>query len=59
MNGDAATAEKYRKHADDIRLMADRTTDADTRKLLLSVAAIYERLAAMIGGIAYIAANSN
>ena len=59
MERDTATAKKYRKRADDIRLIAGLAAEAETKRLLLSVANIYERLASMVGGIAYAASNSN
>lgn len=39
------TAAEYRERAERVRRLADMTLDGDTRRLLLEIAASYERLA--------------
>ncbi len=45
MIGDTRTAPNYRLHAEELRTIAESMADTNTRKVLLSIAEEYERLA--------------
>jgi hypothetical protein len=52
VDGDSDKAKEYRERAEQIRLMAKRMLDAESKNLLLLVAENYERLAATMENIA-------
>jgi len=45
MIGETRTAANYRLHAEELRTIAEGMADTNTRKVLLSIAEEYERLA--------------
>jgi len=48
MDGDASSAKRYRARAAEVRGAAEKMTSLETREMLLSIAANYERLASRI-----------
>jgi len=50
MNGDVEKAKRYREHAGEIRKIADELSDRNTQRILISLAAEYERLALLLDG---------
>ena len=50
MIGDTRTASNYRLHAEELRTIAEGMADTNTRKVLLSIAEEYERLARALEG---------
>jgi hypothetical protein len=42
------TAKEYRKRAEELRTTADHMTHEKSRKTLISIAAVYERCAALV-----------
>ncbi len=50
MDGDVDKAKRYREHAAEIRKIADGISDGNTQRILISIAAEYERLAMLLDG---------
>lgn len=50
MDGDVEKAKRYRERASEIRKIADDISDRNTQRILISIAAEYERLALLLGG---------
>jgi len=50
MDGDVDKARRYREHATELRTIADGIDDRNTQRILISVAAEYERLALLLDG---------
>jgi len=48
MIGDTRTAPNYRLHGEELRTIADGMADTNTRKVLLSIAEEYDRLASAL-----------
>jgi hypothetical protein len=44
------TAKEYRNRAEELRATAERMTDKESRKTLISIAAVYDCCAAMVEG---------
>jgi len=53
MDGDVDKARRYREHATEIRKIADGIGARNTQRILISVAAEYERLALLLDGRDY------
>lgn len=51
MDDDIATAKRYRKRAEEIRTIADGMLDSSSRRILLSIAQDYERMAVSLDRI--------
>jgi hypothetical protein len=45
VDADARTAKRYHQRAEEVRVIADGMTDPTNRKVLLAIAADYERMA--------------
>jgi len=50
MEWESDTAKEYRKRAEELRTTAERMTQEESRKTLISIAAVYERCAALVEG---------
>ena len=50
MDGDVEKAKRYRERAAEILKIADDLSDRNTQRILISIAAEYERLAVLLGG---------
>jgi len=50
MDGDVDKAKRYREHAAEIRKIAAGIGDGNTQRILISLAAEYERLAMLLDG---------